>query len=236
MAKMTTLQLVNGVLRNLGESSSLASLTSLSGVQSVVWDKLVEALYEICADQNTRFQFLEKEGAIPLVTGSYKYLISGLTNGSDMQREDRESFVQPDSGMRIKYTTPQEWDRLYPSGITTSMTGYPDRYMKFNGYIYFNRQATASENGNSVNFRYWKHPTLPDTSTPNATLDIPEPFDRLVLLALATMKSFVYLGNDESLAYRIMIYGDNREIEGSFAKLHELYGSPEIKPRVSLNA
>lgn len=236
MAKLTTLEIVNAVLRNCGERSDLSGLTSLSGIQSVVWDKIIEALNEICTDQNTRLQFLEDDGQVPLATGAYRYLISGLASGSDMQREDRESFVQPDSGNRIKFKTPQEWDQLFPQGIQTSMTGYPTRYMKYGGYIYFDKYATAAENGDVVNFRYWKHPTYPATGSPSATLDIPEPFDRLVLVPLATMKTLIHLGNDEAVAYKLMVYGDGRDVEGNFAKLLEIYGSPDIKPRLSLNA
>lgn len=239
MAKLTTLEIYNGILRNCGEQT-VASLASLSaGLQTVAWDKLSEALVEICTDQNTRWQFLEAFGIVTLSTNNYRYLISSLTTpsaGSDMQREDRESFIQPDSGNRIKYLTPQEWDRKYPKGIETAMTGYPTEYTKFAGYLIFNKYATASENGDLVNFRYWKHPTMPATGSPNATLDIPEPFDRLVLIPLATMKTMVYLGNDEAAAHRVTVFGNGQDIEGNLAKLHEIYGSPELKPRVSFNA
>lgn len=238
MAKLTTLEIVNNILRNCGERSDLTALTSLTGIQNVVWDKLYEALVEICADQDTQYQFLEADGEVPLVTGEYRYLISSLASVADMQREDRKSFRQFDSGNRITFLTPQEWDSKFPKGIESSMTGYPDNYMKFGGYIVFDKYATANENGDIVNFRYWRHPTAPSTSTPTATLDIPEPFDRVCLVTLATAKVLAYIGNDEAVNYYRQVYGDPNEkmVEGTLNQLKAIYSSPDLKPRVSFSA
>ena len=237
MSKMTTLQIFNAILANSGERSDLTGLTALAGIQNVAWNKLIEALVEICADQNTQWQFLESIGQIPLATGQYRYQISGLTLGADMQREDRESFRQPDTGVNIVCLTPQEWDKKFPNGIQSSSTGYPSYYMKYGGYIYFDKYATANENGKNVDFRYWKHPTYPATGTPSGVLDIPEPFDRILLVPLATMKTLIHLGNDEAIAYKLQVYGDDeRTIEGSLNQMKEIYGSPDLIPRVSLNA
>jgi hypothetical protein len=226
---MTTLEIVNGILRNCGETT-VADLVSLSGVQLVVWDKLLEALGEICSDQNTRLEFLEKDGAIPLTTGNNKYLISGLASGADMQQEDGESFVALDFDRRIKYITPQEFDTKYSSAVDS---GLPTEYTKYAGYIVFNKKATSTENGKSITFRYWKHPTAPSISTPSVALDIPAPFDRNLLVALATLKVLAYLGSDEAVVYKLTVYGDGRDVEGSLAKLKEIYSSPKIKPRVT---
>jgi len=232
MAKMTTLEIVNAVLRNCGEET-VAGVASLSGLQLVVWDKIIEALTEICTDQNTRLDFLEADGVIPLVTGSYKYQISALTNGADMQQEDKESFLAKDFSQKIKYRTQQEFDNDYRGGIEDVRFGCPTEYTKYGGYIVFNREATAAENGKNVTFKYWKHPTLPSTSAGSSTLDIPEPFDRLLLVALASMKVLAYLGNDEAVVYKMAVYGDGNLVEGSLAKLKELYSSPDLKPRVT---
>lgn len=230
MAKLTTLEIFNGVARNCGEEV-VASLTALSGLQLVIWDKIIEAIQEVCGDQSTRWKFLESEGTVPLTTGNYKYQISALTYGADMQKEDKESFLAKDFGQRIKYATPQDFDKDYPYGVIDQ--GLPDRYMIYAGYINFNKKATATENGKNVTFRYWKQPTIIYTATPSANIDIPEPYDRLVIVALATMKVLMYLGNDEAVTYKMMVYGDGRDIKGNFAKLYELYGSPDLKARFS---
>ena len=77
MAKLTTLEIVNNVLRNCGEEE-VENLNNLSGIQSTVWDKIIEALLEICTDQDTRLKFLEEEGAVIMVEDTYKYSIASL--------------------------------------------------------------------------------------------------------------------------------------------------------------
>lgn len=232
MAKLTTLQNFNNILRNIGEEE-VVNLNNLTGIQLVAWDKFIEALMEICVDQNTRWDFLEADGSIPMVTGSYRYLISGLTNGSDMQQEDKESFLAKDFGIHLKYKTQQEFDKAYPSGIEDERFGCPTEYTKYGGYIVFNTEQTATENAKNVSFKYWKMPTIPATASPSVQLDIPEPFDRILLVPLATMKTLAYLGNDEAVVYKMMVYGDGRDVEGNLAKLKELYCSPDLKPRFS---
>jgi hypothetical protein len=232
MAKLTTLQLENAILRNCGESE-VENLNNLTGIQSVIWDKLTEALLDICTEQNTQYKFLEADGAIPMVTNSYRYLISELTSGADMQKEDRESFLAADFAKIIKYRTPQEFFNDYPGGINGVRFGCPTEYTRYGGYIVFNNTQTAAENGKNVTFRYWKLPTLPATGSPSVTLDIPEPFDRTVLVPLATMKTLAYLGNDEAIVHKLQVFGDGRDVEGSLAKLKQIYLSPEIKPRVT---
>lgn len=233
MAKLTALEVVNEVLRNCGENTVLA-VSALTGVQSVVWNKIIEAIQDICTDENTRWTFLEAEGQVPLTTGNYKYLISGLTNGSDMMKEDEKSFRQEDSSQNIPYLTPQEWDANYVTGIGTDRTGYPTRYTKYAGYIVFNNQATADQNGKIVYFRYWKLPTYYSTSSGSGTCDIPEPFDRTLLVALATLKTLSYLGNaDEVAIYKAQVFGNGSDIEGSLDKMKRLYSSPTLKPRVT---
>lgn len=227
--------MINRILRNAGEESDLTALTNLTSIQQVAFDKLTEAVQDVCVDESTQYKFLEKEGSITLVTGSYKY--AKATVASDMQLYDRRSFVQPDSGNKVIFKTPQEWDELYPSGITSTVTGYPDNFMEFAGYFVLNKQATATENGKLVNFRYWRQPTLPDTATPSGTLDIPEPFDRLVLVSLATLKLLAYLGSDDAIIYHGQVFGDSSKgQDGSMQKLIDAYASPDLKMRLSLNA
>ena len=229
MAKLNALNLVNAVLKNIGEST-VTGLTGLTTIQLLVFDKLNEAIIDICTDQTCQWQFLESVGVVPMTTGSYQYLITSLATGSDMMREDRESFRQYDSGYKIDYVTPQEFDALYPKGITTDRTGYPDKYTKYQGYLVFNKQAAATQNGKNIDFRYWKLPVLLSTDTSTGTCDIPEPFDRTCLVALATLKVLAYLKDEEAAVYKIQVFGDGEEIEGSFEKLKEIYSSPALLP------
>lgn len=232
MAKLTALQTLNVVLRNVGEAQ-VSSLTALSGIQLVAWDKITEALQDLVTDQNTRWQFLERLGRVQLTTGNNAYTITGLTSGSDMMMEDKESVRSADAQRNIKYYTPQEFDQMYPKGITTSHTGYPDLYTRYAGQIIFNNQATSVENGNYVDFRYWQYPTYYATATATGTTEIPEPFDRTLLAALATLKVMTYLGNPEASVYKIQVFGNGSDIEGSLDRMKELHSSPKLKPRMT---
>lgn len=235
MAKLIALDALNEVLRNIGEET-VAGLTSLSTLQQLCFNKLNEAIDEICTDENTRWQFLESLGAVYMTTGNYKYTISGLTGtstGSDMMREDRESFRQYDSGYNIKYITPQEFDDLYPKGITTANEGYPDRYTKYGGYLVFNKMAGTTQNTKLIDFRYWKQPLKYETATYTGTVDFPEPFDKTLIIALATMKALIYLGNDEAAVYKQYVYGDGRYVQGSLDKCKDIYASPDLKAKMT---
>lgn len=232
MAKLIALEVLNEVLRNVGEST-VSVLTSLTGIQYLAWQKITESIQDISTDENSRWQFLESFGKITLVSGSYSYPITGFTTGTDLMREDKESLVQANSGNNVKYITAQEFDQKYQKGISTDIVGYPDEYTKFGGSFIFNKQSNSTHNGKFVNFRYWKLPTYYSTASESGTGDIPEPFDRTLLVALATLKVLVYLGSNEAAVYKVQVFGDGRDIVGSLDKMKNLYSSPELKPRVS---
>lgn len=227
MAKLTAQEILNEVLRNCGEAT-VSALTSLTGIQLLAWNKITEALQDITTDQNTHWSFLESVGIVPLTTGNNAYTITALTTGSDMQQEDIESFRSADADKKINYISPQQFDLENPKGITSAKTGYPDNYTKFAGQIVFDRQATATQNGKNINFRYWKHPTYFSTSTSTGTCDIPEPFDRTLLVALATLKVLTYLGSSEAIVYKLQVFGD-ASMEGSLGKMKEMYSSPKMQ-------
>lgn len=233
MAKLTALQVLNQVLQNIGEDSTLTSLTSLTGVQLTAFNKIKESLQDIVTDQNVRWDFLESLGVISLSTNNYSYTITGLTTGSDMHEEDRESLKQPDTGRNLKYITPQEFDAYYPKGISTDTVGYPSFYTKYSGSFYFDKMATATENGKLVNFRYWKYPTYYSTSTATGTTEIPEPFDMTLLVNLATLKMLTYLGSSEASIYKVQVFGNGTDIEGSMDKMKRIHTSPVMKPRMT---
>lgn len=232
MAKLNAMQVLNVVLQNIGEAT-VSSTTALTGIQLICWDKVTEALQDIVTDQNTRWAFLESLGRIPLTTNNYAYTVTALTTGSDMMMEDKESVRTADASRRIKYVTPQEFDDLYPKGITTAHTGYPEIYTKYAGQFVFNKQATTNENGDFVDFRYWKFPTYYATATATGTNEIPEPFDRTLVAALATLKVLTYLGNAEAAVYKVQVFGNDRDIEGSLDKMKRLHTSPLLKPRMT---
>lgn len=232
MAKMTALEVLNEVLRNVGEST-VTILTSLTGVQYLAWQKITEAIQDISTDENSRWQFLESFGKLTLTTSNYSYPITGFTTGTDLMREDKESIIQTDSGNNVKYISAQEFDQKYPKGITTAMIGYPDEYTKYAGSFVFNKQSNSTHNGKFVNFRYWHLPTYYSTASASGTGDIPEPFDRTLLVALATLKVLVYLGSNEAAVYKVQVFGDGRDVPGSLDKMKNLYSSPELKPRFS---
>lgn len=232
MAKLTAIQILNQVLQNLGEAP-VTQLTNLSGIQYTAWQRITEALQDISTDENTRWQFLESLGRVPMTTGNYAYTVTALTTGSDMMREDKESFRQSDSGYTIQYITPQEFDRLYQKGISTSMTGYPSVYTKYKGQLIFNKQATTVQNGKFIDFRYYKLPTYYSTDTSSGTGDIPEPFDMTCLVALATLKVLTYLESDEAAIYKVQVFGNGKDITGSLDKMKTIYSSPDFKPRVT---
>lgn len=232
MAKLSALTALNSVLQNIGEST-VAALTSLTTLQLLCFNKLNEAIQEICTEENTRWQFLEKLGVVPMTTNNYKYTITALTSGSDLMREDKESFRQVDSKYKIHFRTPQEFDSLYPEGIGTDKTGYPDKYTKYAGEFIFNKQATTTQNGKDIDFRYWKLPSYYSTATAAGTSDFPEPFDLTVVVNLATMKVLAYLGSEEAANYGLFVYGDGKNLEGSLDKMRDIYASPELKPRMT---
>lgn len=232
MAKLTAIGILNAVLQNIGEAQ-VTGVTALTGVQQIAWDKITEALQDIATDENTRWTFLESLGSITLTTTNNAYAITGLTSGSDMQIEDQESVRSSDAGRNLGYKTPQEWDSLYPKGITTDATGYPDFYTKYANQFIFNKRASSNENGKVIDFRYWKNPTYYSTSTGTGTGDIPEPFDRTLLVALATLKVLTYLGSPEATIYKVQVFGNGSDIEGSFDRLKRMYTSPLLKPRMT---
>lgn len=233
MAKLTALQVLNQVLQNIGEDSTLTGLTSLTGIQITAWNKIKEAIQDITTDQNDRWDFLESLGEISLTTNNYSYAVTGITTGSDMMMEDRESFRQPDTGRNLKYITPQEFDAYYPKGISTDTVGYPGFFTKHAGSFVFDKMATSAENGKLVKFRYWKYPTYYSTSTATGTTEIPEPFDMTLLVALATLKMLTYLGSSEAAIYKAQVFGNGGDIEGSLDKMKRIHTSPLLKPRMT---
>ena len=224
MAKLTALELLNEVLRNVGDET-VSSLSNLSGQKLLAWNALNEALLDITTSE--QWKPLETWGEITLATGTSTY-----AKPSDMYDFDRNSF-RYNEAKTIFYKTPQEVDREY---VTQTNTGSPEVIYEFGDYWYVIKIPGTNENGKTIKYRYWKLPSLLSTDTETGTCWLPEGFDRTVLVNLATFKVLHYRNNPEAAIYYQKVYGDpKRGIEGSFTKLVRLYRSPTMK-RVRVTA
>lgn len=199
MAKMTNLELLNGILVNIGEPQ-VASLTSLSGIQLVAWNKLNEALVEVAHMGN--WLPLEGTASFTMSTASNYYAVA-----TDMENEDVLSFTIPSNNSNLSYLTPIEWRLAYPNGVGTATTGWPTHMMRENGNFYVNKYPSTSQHGSAIHYRYWKLPTALTTATTTTTCWFPEGFDRTVLINLATYKTMMYKNSPEATFYYQIVYG-----------------------------
>jgi len=217
MAKQTALQLVNKVLANLGETSNLSALTSLTGISLLVFNVINETLYELAFED--RYSCLEEDGTITLSTG-----VSTVAVPSDLYAFDKDSF-RYDESAQVKYYTPQRFDREYK---TQTDTGIPDKVIKWKDYWRPYPIPSASANTKTIAYRYWKLPTVLSTATATGTCWIPEGFDLTLLADYVTYKILHYTHNEEALIYYGKVWGDGRENEGNLATFRRLYRSPDI--------
>lgn len=217
MARQTSLQLVNKVLNNLGESSSLSALTSLTGISLLVFNTLNELLYSIA--QEYKYMPLEEDGTITLSTN-----IGTVALPSDLYDFDPDSF-RYNNESKVYYYTPNKFDREYPC---QTYTGAVDSLTRWKEYWKLYNTPSSAYNGKTINYRYWKHPTVFSTSSTTGTCWIPEGFDLTLLADYCTYKILHYKQNDEAAVYYAKVFGDGRENEGSYANFKRLYGSPQL--------
>ena len=217
MAKQTALQLVNKVLANLGETSNLTVLTSLSGLSLLVFNTLNEVLYDLAFEY--RYSQLEEDGTITLIENYATY-----DRPTGMYAFDKDSFRYNEQSM-VEYYTPQRFDRDYP---TQTNTGIPNKLYKWKTYWNPYPICNSSAAANTIKYRYWTLPTILATGAPTGNCWIPEGFDLTLLADLVTYKIMHYKHNEEAATYYIKVYGDGRDNEGSLAKFKRLHGSPEI--------
>ena len=225
MAKKTNLALLNRVLRNIGEDT-VAALTALTDVQMLAFNALNEALIEIASEEF--WQPLESLGTMTMTTSGYSY-----DEASDMWEPDKESFRQVDNKDHLAFRTPQEWDEDYPEGIGTDKTGYPTEISRYGNKFYVNKQATSTQNGKYIRYRYWKRPTMLTTATATETCWIPEGFDETILIDYATFKVLSHQGDEEAKVFYVKVFGDGRLNEGSLRSMKRLFRSSTLKPRVT---
>jgi len=226
MAKLTCLQAVNEVLKRIGEPT-IAALTSLTTIQLQAFDNLNRALEEIAQDGDLRP--LEAIGTVTLLTGTSTY-----TPPNDYRALAIESFKQSDSNRNVNIITADEFDIMFPKGVPSDRTGYPSVMAEIAGVFTFDRKPTANENSKTVDYRYFKIPTLYATATATGTSYIPEGYDRTLLCDYATWLTMRYMGHPEAMDYYYSIFGDpsNKKPEGSLAKFKSQFRQPFLKARV----
>ena len=216
MAKSTGLQIVNKVLKNLGEST-VSDLLSLAGISLMVFDTVNELLYDLATEY--KYAPLEEDGTITLSTG-----IASTPLPSDMYDFDKDSF-RYDNSKYIDYMTPQRFDREY---ITQTNSGTPDAITKWKDVWKPYPIPASGANGKAINYRYWKIPTIFATATPTGTCWMPEGFDLTLLADYVTFKVLHYKHNEEALTYYTKVWGDGKLNEGSLARFKAIYGSPQL--------
>ncbi|RLC40437.1 MAG: hypothetical protein DRH51_05565 [Candidatus Coatesbacteria bacterium] len=216
MAKETNLNLVNFVLKNLGETT-ISTLSGISGTELLCFDKINEVIWDVLTKY--KFRFMQANGSITLVQDDWDY-----DYPSDCLVVDPESFVYPSDGTKLDYMTPADFYRKYPKAPDDSerKTGAPRIVFEDGDYIYIYAMPDSGHAGNKVYFRYWKKPTLFTTSSNDQTSDFPEPFDRRILVAGATYKVLAYQGDEENQRY----LGEYSDALGDLIKM---YGDPKLR-------
>lgn len=213
MAKLTLLQLINHILRNLGEST-VSSTTSLSGLSYLVFNTINELLYDI--GFNDRLSPLETMKTITFSSG-----VSTYAYPTDIFAFDKDSFKY-NGKYEVVYYTPQKFDREYKQATNS---GEPNKIYKFAGN--WNLYPIPNTNG-SITYRAWQFPTIYDTDTASGTSYMPEGFDRTLLADYVTYKILHYKNNPEAQVYYVKVFGDGRNNEGSLDKFKRLYRSPDL--------
>jgi len=214
MAKQTALQLVNKVLKNLGEST-VSALTSLSGLSLLVFDAINEVLYDLAIEY--KFKPLETNTSISLVTATSTY-----TKPSTLMNFDRESFRYNESS-KVHYYTPQRFDREYPA--QTNSGAPPTIIFDFQGYFNVYPIPVSAANGKTIKYRAWVNPTPIDTASPSGTCWIPEGFDLTLLADYVTFKILEYKHNERASIYYQKVWGDGGYNEGSLHRFRRIWGS-----------
>jgi hypothetical protein len=222
MAKQTALQLVNKVLANLGETSNLAALTSLSGLSLLVFNVINEAIYEIAQENNGKWEPLEEDGTITLSQGVTTY-----SSPSDMHSFDKDSF-RYNRYTQMKYYTAQRFDREYPTAYYDTNSSIPDKIHRWKTYFKPYPIPSLSAHTVPIAYRYWKNATVLSTDVPTGTTWIPEGYDLTLLSDLVTYKIMHYKHNEEAAIYYAKVFGDRQENEGSFAKFKSMFASPDL--------
>lgn len=216
MAKATLLELINHILRNLGEPS-ISATTSLTGISWLVFNTINEILYDI--GFNDRLRPLETNVVMTLTSYVSTYLVP-----SDIFDFDRDSFLY-DGDTEIVYYTPQRFDREYKKRTSTNE---PNKIYQFAGYWNVYPIPNTTAHGKTIEYRGWKYPTIYSTDSASGTSYMPEGFDITLLADYVTYKILHYKNNAEADRYYIKVFGDSRNNEGSLDKFKRIFRSPDL--------
>jgi len=195
MAKLSALQLVQEVQLNNGLGTSTA-LTALTGLNYKIWQYIQDGIYDIGV--NDKWRPLEEDGTITLADGTASY-----PQASDLNEVDKNSFIY-DQKMQLRWYSPQEIDRLYP---TRTSSGDPIGVFEWKGSYDFINTANAANATKTVKYRHWKIPAILSTATAAGTSWFPEGFDRTVLVNYGTFRTLQYRHNDEFKEYKEKVFG-----------------------------
>lgn len=232
MAKLTLLQAMNEVLKRCGESV-ITGTASLAVFPQVVFDALNRSLVEIC--QDTNLKPLETLGTLALQSG-----IDYYNPPSDFNTLAYSSIQNPNtdnSNTNINLLTPDEFDQFFPIARREGRSGYPVAMTYQFSQFWLDCKPTSSENGKSINFRYFKVPDLFVQGADSGTCYIPMTYDTTLLCDYATWLAMEYLDHPKANYYYVKVFGDqnNRAPEGALSKFKRAYGAPMTKPRVTFN-
>jgi len=220
MAKQSALQLVNKVLANLGESSNLTVLTSLTGISLLVFNTLNEVLYDLSQEENGHWKPLEDTGTATLTSAVTTY--AKPSSAADF---DRNSF-RYNGTSSLTYYTPQRFDF---ERLNSTESGIPDKLIDYGGHFRPHPVPNSAASTKLITWRQWILPTPLSTATPAGTCWIPEGFDLTLLADLVTYKILHYKHNEQAAVYFTKVYGspDGRQ-RGSLDKFKAMWRSPDL--------
>ena len=220
MAKLSVLNIINEVERNVGLSTS-NTLSTITGFRYKIWQWLNQELLKLSI--NHQWKPLEETGTITLIEDTQVY-----AKPSDMIYVDKYSFIYNES-IKVDYRSTQEIDQLYKD---QNKDGTPYDIYEYGSNFIIPVNPTSSIAGNIITYRYWKLPTALDINVDTATTWIPEGFDRSVLIPLVSARALQYRRNDEYSEYNKDVYARN----GSLSSMKRVHGSPSSnRVRVSPN-
>lgn len=221
MAKQTALQLVNGVLNNLGDVQ-VTTLAGISGAALFAFNCINEGLYDIAFEFPN--QLLETNAQFTVATGTATYTKSGA-----LYMYDKDSF-RYDESKNLHYYASKRFDLDY---ATQTNTNVPSIVRDWQNLFWLYPIPPSSENGKIVKYRAWSLPTPFTTASDSATCWIPEGFDITLLTDWATKKVLHYRHNEEESIYGVKIWGEERGDglgdQGNMSRFKNLYVSHQIE-------
>ena len=214
MAQLTALQVMNKVLDNNG-LPQVTVLTSLTGINNVALNMIQTVLAQVASGDSWRP--LETTGTITLATSTATYALP-----SDFNKLDKRSFKYLEQH-RPTFIDSNEMDLItLDQDATGEVTHIFIAGTNFNVYPV----PTATENGDTITYRYWKVGTRIDTASPSAATWFPEPYDETVLVNMATARLMSYRQMGEAIVYTQIVYGVRGSLEGSLDQMKKVHSSP----------